>query len=42
MDRAFESVWEISKEKGVEPRIGAYLIAIKRTVDAKKMRGIWP
>ena len=38
MDRAFESVWNISKEKGVEPRIGAYLIAIKRTVEAKKMR----
>ena len=42
MDRAFESVWDIAKENGVEPRIGAYLIAIKRTVDAKKLRGIWP
>lgn len=42
MDRAFEAVWDISKEKNVELRTGAYLIAVKRTVDAKKMRGIWP
>ena len=42
MDRSFEAVWDISQEKGVEPRIGAYLIAVKRNVDARKARGIWP
>lgn len=42
ISRAFESVWDISKEKDVTLRTGAYLIAVKRVVDAKKLRGIWP
>jgi glutamate dehydrogenase (NAD(P)+) len=42
MDRAFEAVWNISKDKQVTLRTGAYLIAIKRVVDAKTARGIWP
>ena len=42
MDRAFDAVWAISKEKDVDFRTGAYLIAVKRVVDAKKLRGIWP
>lgn len=42
MDRAFEGVWEIARDKHVSLRTGAYLIAVKRVVDAKMMRGIWP
>ncbi len=42
MDNAFRGVWDIAKEKGVSLRTGAYLIAVKRVVDAKNLRGIWP
>ncbi len=42
MDRAFEEVWNIAAEKGVSLRTGAYLIAVKRVVEAKKNRGDWP
>ncbi|GAB2044113.1 Glu/Leu/Phe/Val dehydrogenase [Agathobaculum sp. TL06] len=41
MDTAFEEVWNISKEKNETLRIGAYLIAVKRVVDAKLGRGIF-
>lgn len=40
MHTAFNGVWDIAKENNVTLRMGAYLIAIKRVVDAKKMRGI--
>ncbi|RGT72614.1 Glu/Leu/Phe/Val family dehydrogenase [Mediterraneibacter massiliensis] len=42
MDQAFKAVWDISKEKDTTLRTGAYLIAVKRVVDAKNLRGIWP
>lgn len=42
MDNAFEAVWEIANEHGETLRTGAYLIAVKRVVDAKKLRGVWP
>lgn len=42
MDPAFEAVWDIAQEKGTTLRTGAYLIAVKRVVDAKKARAIWP
>lgn len=42
ISRAFKGVWDIAREKKVSLRTGAYLIAIKRVVDAKKLRGIWP
>ncbi|MDR1536057.1 MAG: Glu/Leu/Phe/Val dehydrogenase [Planctomycetota bacterium] len=42
MNRSFNDVWDISHEKGVSLRTGAYLIAVKRVVEAKKNRGIWP
>jgi glutamate dehydrogenase (NAD(P)+) len=42
MDRAFEAVWKIAQDKQVTLRTGAYLIAVKRVVDAKTARGIWP
>lgn len=40
--RAFEAVWSIMQEKEVSMRTAAYLIAVKRVVQAKKLRGIWP
>lgn len=42
MNQAFKSVWDISCDKKTSLRTGAYLIAVKRVVDAKNMRGIWP
>lgn len=42
LDQAFKAVWDIAKEKDVSLRTGAYLIAVKRVVEAKNMRGIWP
>lgn len=42
MDKSFASVWEITKEKGTSLRTGAYLIAVKRVVEAAKIRSIWP
>ncbi len=42
MDRSFEEVYSIAQDKNVSLRTGAYLIAVKRVVEAKKSRGIWP
>ena len=42
MDQAFQSVWDIAREKKVSLRTGAYLISVKRVIEAKNMRGIWP
>lgn len=42
MNQAFNAVWDIAREKGTSLRTGAYLIAVKRVVEAKNMRGIWP
>lgn len=39
-DRAFDAVWTMSIEKKVSLRTAAYMIAIKRVVDAIKLRGI--
>lgn len=42
MDPAFEAVWKITEDQHTTLRTGAYLIAVKRVVDAKKARAIWP
>ena len=42
ISKAFKSVWDISAEKNVSLRTGAYLIAVKRVIEAIKLRGIWP
>jgi len=41
-DQAFDAVWGISNEKGISLRTGAYMISVKRVVEAKNLRGIWP
>jgi glutamate dehydrogenase (NAD(P)+) len=40
MDSAFEAVWDIAQEKKAPLRTAAYLIAIKRVVEARKGRGL--
>ncbi len=42
MDRSFEAVWDLAVQRKVPLRTGAYLIAVKRVVDAKTARAIWP
>lgn len=42
MDPSFEAVWDIAQKKHVALRTGAYLIAVKRVVEAKAARAIWP
>ncbi len=42
MDRAFEEVYSIAEEKNTSLREGAYMIALKRVVEADLVRGIWP
>lgn len=41
MNTAFQEVWDIAKEKDVTLRTGAYLIAVKRVVEARLGRGIF-
>ena len=36
MDSAFDAVWNIAESNNATLRTGAYLIAVKRVVDAKK------
>lgn len=40
MDPSFNAVWDIAQQNKVSLRTGAYLIAIKRVVEARKLRGI--
>jgi glutamate dehydrogenase/leucine dehydrogenase len=42
MDKAFEDVWAIHKEKNVTIRTAAWMLALKRVVAVKKLRGIFP
>ena len=40
--RAFGEVWEVMRERGVDMRTAAYILAISRVAEAIKMRGIYP
>ncbi len=42
MHKAFCDVWNLSQEKQESLRTAAYLIAVKRVVEAKKIRGVFP
>ena len=42
MHKAFCDVWNLSQEKQETLRTAAYLIAVKRVVEAKKIRGVFP
>lgn len=40
--RAFNEVWEKMRSKKTTMRMGAYIVALERLVDAKRIRGIFP
>ncbi len=42
MDKNFEDLWTLSKEKNITLREAAYVIALERIAEAGKPRGIWP
>ncbi len=42
MTNAFEEVWKTHKLDQVSPRMAAYMVALNRIVEAKKLRGIFP
>jgi glutamate dehydrogenase (NAD(P)+) len=42
MHRAFTEVWDMSKQRGVSLRQGAYILAIERVAEATTDRGIYP
>jgi len=42
MIRAFNEVWDKSKEKNTSMRMGAYMVALDRIVKAKKIRSVFP
>lgn len=41
LTKAFNDVYDLAREKNVSYRRSAYLIAVKRVVEAVKLRGIW-
>ena len=42
MTNAFNEVWDLAAEKDTSLRLGAYMLALKRIVAAKNLRGIFP
>jgi len=42
MKRAFDEVWKVHDDKNVSLRMAAYMVALNRVVQAKKIRGIFP
>jgi len=42
MIKAFKEVWDKATEKDSTMRMGAYMVAIQRIVNAKQIRGIFP
>lgn len=42
MEKSFETVYETAERNNQSLRTGAYMVAVKRVVEATKLRGIWP
>ncbi|MEN6315459.1 MAG: Glu/Leu/Phe/Val dehydrogenase [Clostridiaceae bacterium] len=42
MIRAFNNVWDTAKSKNTTMRTGAYMVALDRIVNAKKIRSVFP
>ncbi|MEE9236709.1 MAG: Glu/Leu/Phe/Val dehydrogenase [Thermoplasmata archaeon] len=42
MVKAFEKVWTTAQEEQVDMRIAAYIVAMKKVVEAYRVRGIYP
>ena len=41
MDRAFQRVWQEHEEEGVDLRMAAYMVAIRRVAEAARARGLY-
>ena len=39
MDKAFREVWEVYKERKVNPRMAAYILAVDRVIKAMRKKG---
>jgi glutamate dehydrogenase (NAD(P)+) len=42
MKRAFKEVYDISVKENVNMRTAAYMLAIVRVAEAKRLRGVFP
>jgi glutamate dehydrogenase (NAD(P)+) len=42
LGRAFDDVWTLHTERGIDPRLAAHTIAVARVAEAQKLRGIYP
>lgn len=42
MGRAFQHTWSVHRERGLDLRTAAYVIACERVLEARKLRGIFP
>ncbi len=42
MIRSFEEVWKVTQERGCTLRTGAYMVAMNRLVEARRIRGVFP
>jgi glutamate dehydrogenase (NAD(P)+) len=42
LGRAFDEVWDLHAERGIDPRLAAHTIAVTRVANAHKLRGLYP
>ena len=42
MVKAFHEVFDIARDRKVDPRIAAYILALGRVAAVTELRGIWP
>jgi glutamate dehydrogenase/leucine dehydrogenase len=42
LGRAFDDVWTLHTERGIDLRLAAHTIAVARVAEAQKLRGIYP
>jgi glutamate dehydrogenase (NAD(P)+) len=42
LGRAFDEVWSLHTERGIDPRLAAHTIAVARVAQAHKLRGLYP
>ena len=42
MVKAFHEVFDIARDRKVDPRVAAYILALGRVAAVTELRGIWP
>jgi glutamate dehydrogenase (NAD(P)+) len=42
LDRAFDEVWSLHTDRGIDLRLAAHTIAVARVAEAQKLRGLYP